>query len=115
MLRIPSTEMVKMLGYLVDDDKLLKYGLDMKLGTDENELARENTILEAVSSLFARGGVWGHAKVVGVMFKDEERTCLAVASNDPNEPHFSVPSREVLDKFKKVLGMKREPRWYTYA
>ncbi|KAF5385110.1 hypothetical protein D9615_000955 [Tricholomella constricta] len=107
--------MVKVLGYLIEDEKLLQYGLYMKLGTDENECAKENTILEAATNIFIRAGVWGHARLVGVTVKGKQRTCLALASDDPNDIHFFIPSREVLERFKKVIMSDKDPRWYIYA
>ncbi|GLB34710.1 hypothetical protein LshimejAT787_0202750 [Lyophyllum shimeji] len=104
---------VKMLGYIISDQALLQYGLENKLGTDENDLARENTIVEAATHIFAHGSMLDHGRLVGVSVNGELRTCLAVACNDPYE-RFPLPSREKLDKFKRFLKMDADPRWYKY-
>ncbi|KAF5384803.1 hypothetical protein D9615_000941 [Tricholomella constricta] len=107
--------MVKVLGYLVEDEKLLQYGLHMKLGTDEDEWAKHNTIIEAATAIFLRGGAWGHARLVGVMVGGKVRSCPALASNDPNDIHFFIPSQEKLERFKKAMMTDKDPRWYNYA
>ncbi|KAF5385114.1 hypothetical protein D9615_000951 [Tricholomella constricta] len=112
---IEEVMVIKVLGYLVDKEKLLQYGLHMKLGTGEDECAKNNTILQAATAIFYRGGVWGHARLVGVTVNGKHRNCLALASNDPNDHHFYVPSREVREKFKKALMTDKDPRWYDYA
>ncbi|KAF8066966.1 hypothetical protein FPV67DRAFT_1653286 [Lyophyllum atratum] len=105
---------VKMLGYIVSDEQLLDWGKEMKLGTDESENAKENTIVEAATYLFVLGGLFGHGRLVGVSVNGKQRTCLAVACNDPDE-RFPMPARRKLDKFKEVLNTDLEPRWYKYA
>ncbi|GLB34709.1 hypothetical protein LshimejAT787_0202740 [Lyophyllum shimeji] len=113
-LQILAPMSVKMLGYLINDDELVKYGVELGLGTAESENARENTIVDVATHLFARGGLFGHGRFVGVMVNGKPRSCFAVACNDPDE-RFPPPSRAALDRFKKVLGTEKEPRWYTYA
>ncbi|KAF8055078.1 hypothetical protein FPV67DRAFT_1459290 [Lyophyllum atratum] len=105
---------VKMLGYVVNDEQLLDYGMEMKLGTDESKNAKHNTIVEAATHLFVRGGLFGHGRLVGVRVNGKLRRCLAVASNDPMD-RFPMPARRNLDKFKEVLNTELEPRWYKYA
>ncbi|KAF8066973.1 hypothetical protein FPV67DRAFT_1670436 [Lyophyllum atratum] len=105
---------VKMLGYIVSDEQLVAYGKEAKLGTDESINAKRNTIVQAATHLFVRGGLFGHGRLVGVRVNGKLHTCLAVACNDPDE-RFPMPARKNLDEFKAVLNTDLEPRWYKYA
>ncbi|KAF8066971.1 hypothetical protein FPV67DRAFT_1653292 [Lyophyllum atratum] len=82
---------VKMLGYIVSDEQMLDYGMEMKLGTDESKNAKHNTIVEAATHLFVRGGLFGHGRLVGVRVNGKLRRCLAVASNDAMDPSGRRP------------------------
>jgi hypothetical protein len=106
--------MIKVCGYVINEEALLLNGLKRGLGTVEDERHQADTILQSAMDIMARGGVLLHARFVGVLIKGKVHRCIALACNDPFDP-LPMADRESIEMLKKVLHTDREPRWYTYA
>jgi hypothetical protein len=102
---------IKVYGYVINEEALVQNGLDRNLGTLEN---KPMLILQSVIDIMCRGGVAFNARWVGVIVKGKLHRCIALANNDPFDP-LPMPEQCMIDALKKVLNTDRQPRWYPYA
>ncbi|RDB21437.1 hypothetical protein Hypma_011878 [Hypsizygus marmoreus] len=104
---------IKVYGYVVNEEAVLQNGLKKGLGTAGNIYERQDTMLESFIDIADRARIFGHARWVGVRVKGKSQRCIALACNDPHDP-LPMPPRRMIDSLKEVLETDREPRWYIY-
>lgn len=102
-------------GYIINEESILRRGLIKQLGTAETPEARSSTMLRTLVDSWKQSGYEGLIKWTGVIVNKEVYTCLTFATNDPRDMMLRKPSREDIDKWKKVLETDLEPQWYLYA
>ncbi|KAJ7117727.1 hypothetical protein C8R44DRAFT_791341 [Mycena epipterygia] len=103
----------RVLGFLLNEDTLLKFALERRLGTDEDDWQRGCAIHRAAEKILDQQKIYPYI-VAGVMVKGEVKTCAAIASEDYDD-HMPMPPRETIEKLKKMMSTDKEPRWFLHA
>lgn len=109
--------MVKLYGYIINDQWLLQYG-------NENGLAptaKKDTDIKFSTISNAITKIWATATKAGskvewevAMYKGQTALCMVLATDDPSDA-MPVPSPERWEVLKRIFGTERDPRWYPKA
>ncbi|OCH94588.1 hypothetical protein OBBRIDRAFT_100911 [Obba rivulosa] len=117
----PHTTMVKFYGFLVDEDWLLKRGLEKKLGPGNTPMERDCTAVRAAWDILDDIGAGECGNVTRVVTKKgHSYWCIALASSDPYESVYTprnMPPQEMMDAVKAALEKPDDivPKWWPCA
>jgi hypothetical protein len=103
----------RVFGFLLNDKFLLDYALKQKLGTDKDEWQKSWVIGAAAEDILRRYKI-APCIIAGVLANGDVRTCVAIASEDPDD-ELPMPPVEITSKLQKLLQTKEELRWYRHA
>lgn len=103
-------------GYALKDDWLYSYAMHKGAVLRGNtKWDKENVIFAGISTLMCDAGVYGESKLRTVSVKGEQRSFIALATNDPRDGLMKVPPPETWAKLKELLHTETEPKWRRYV
>jgi len=105
---------LKVLGYLIDDDWFLKFGLEHNLGTAEDSIACTNTRFRALVKVMGEAEAWRTSSQVYTVKTPEGDmvNCIALATNAGR--HTMRCTEGDVKRFQKALDLPstQRPQWY---
>ncbi|KAJ7180844.1 hypothetical protein C8R46DRAFT_1345071 [Mycena filopes] len=102
----------RVFGFVLNEEFLVQYALEHRLGTVEDQWQRAWAIGRAAEKLLRLHDVYP-CLVAGVEVNGKVKTCAAIASEDAGD-NMSMPPKETIEKLKGMFKTTKEPRWYLH-
>lgn len=100
-------------GYILDEAAIKLRGAQEYFATDDegryHAMSRFHMILERTCGIASEKDI--HLAMLGPKYESAPCVCLAQNSNE----EMMRVDWEKVEKLKRVLGTREEPRWYRYA